>query len=463
MAKPPSSRIFVMAKCAKDFIQSHPALPSTASYLIVKLKIGLLKKFGVNNMYFHVDINSYFATMLQQENPALRNKPLGILKASGRTCVIAASKEAKKYGVKTGCSNYEARQLCPEILFVPAAFELYLSSTKRLSQIFHSLCPKVQIFSLDEAFLDMGDSELLMQKMVGNIRSPDLYHAFARLIQRRIKDDLGEWVSCNVGISHNRLLAKMAGEIGPKGSVSEINQGNLEEVLGKVEFSDVCGVGFALERRLKALGVSHPLQINLLDDDTLFTQFGPFWSKELRKIGEGKETHAFTHPAFTSHMQSVGRTTTGYKLCDNEEQIKKTLLNLLEEVTYKIRHMDLAGRSIGIFLSGDNRVFSKQLRLKYYVRHTNEIFDLLYNRVYKNFKRDFSVIRFGVFVGELKPTRDIPLCLLPSFQKNEKIYQAMDAINDRFGLFTLRPATLSGKVMRPEVTGYLGDKIYHKL
>lgn len=415
-------------------------------------------------MYFHVDINSYFATILQQENPSLREKPLGVLKSSGRTCVIASSLEAKKYGVKTGCSNFEAKRLCPQIIFVPAAFELYLSSTKRLNQIFTSVCPKVHTFSLDEAFLDMRGSQILMRQLLGSeTKEASLTHEFGRLVQRRIKENLGEWVQCNVGISHNRFLAKMAGEIGPKGGVFEINKDNLDNILGSVSFRDVCGVGYRLEKRLKSLGVTTPLQINLLDDDTLLTHFGPFWGVELRRIGLGQETHLFTKEASVNHMQSVGRTTTGFGLCDDEEQIKKTLLNLLEEVTYKVRQMDLAGRGLGIFLSGHNKSWGRQLRLKYYVRHTNEIFDLLYHKLYKSFKRDFPVIRFGMFVFDLKPTSEIPLSLLPCVQKNEKVYKTMDVINNRFGLFTLRPGTLIGKVMRPEVTGYLGDKTFHGL
>ncbi|MCD8526685.1 hypothetical protein LRY65_00525, partial [Candidatus Woesebacteria bacterium] len=82
----------------------------------------------------HVDINSYFATLLQQENPALRGRPVGILKDVGRTCVIAASKEAKKLGVGTGTSAYEAKRLAPEIVFLPAEFARYLDATKRLKK-----------------------------------------------------------------------------------------------------------------------------------------------------------------------------------------------------------------------------------------------------------------------------------------------------------------------------------------
>lgn len=397
--------------------------------------------------------------MLQQENPRLRGQSLGIIKDVGRTCVIAASNEAKKFGIKTGCSTKEAKLLCPQIIFIPVNFDLMLSATHKLKAVFNSLCPQIDIFSLDEAFLDMTGCEIFMRQRMAP--SPAL---FGVLIQKHIQETLGEWVQCNVGISHNKLLAKLASEIAPKGSVFEINEKNLIETLARVHFKDVCGVGYALEKRLGVLGVTTPYQINLLDDATLTEHFGKFWSKELRKIGNGEETHFLTHAKVVDHMQSVGRTITGYKLCDDEVQIRRILLNLLEEATYKLRRMNLSGRGVGLSLHGRHESWGKHITLKYYVRHTNEIFDLIYGRLYKHWKRTFPVIKFGVYIYSLKPTRDIPLSLLPKFQKNERLYETIDEINNRFGLFTLKPCSLlGGTVIRPEVTGFLGDKTFHGL
>src|SRR5258708_2657621 len=397
--------------------------------------------------------------MLQQENPSLRGKPVGVIKDVGRTCIIASSNEAKKLGIKTGCRASDARKFCKDIILVPANFDIMLAATQTLKNLFISLCPAVHVFSLDEAFLDMSGCELLLEQL--HTPTPQ---AFGTLIQERIRETLGEWVQCNVGIAHNKILAKLASEVTPKGTVFEIGRHNLTDVLSRVSFADVCGVGYQLEKRLTALGVSTPYQINLLDDETLREYFGPFWSKELRKIGRGEETHFFTHVPKVDYMQSVGRTITGYKLCDDEEQIRRILLNLLEEATYKLHKMHLSGKGVGISLRGHDQYWGKHLTLKYYVRHTNEIFHLLYGKLYKEWKRTFPIIKFGVYIFDLKPTRDIPLSLLPGFQKNETLYETIDAVNNRFGLFTLRPATLlGGSVIKPEVTGFLGDKTFHGL
>lgn len=402
----------------------------------------------------HVDINSYFATILQQENPALRNKPIGVVKGRGRTCLIAASKEAKRFGVKTGESLIDARVKCPNIIPIQAHFGMYLSCTHKLNAVFQQLAPQPDIFSLDEAFLDLTGCELF---------APDLLE-YGKKVQKLIQKTLGEWVTCNVGIAHNKLLAKMSSEVSPKGSVTQVTSENMDDILASTPFESVCGIGYGLSRKLLRLGVTTPLMINLIDDETLLQYFGPFWSKELRLIGRGEETHFFTRERKVQHMQSVGRTITGYRLEDDEMVIRRVLLNLLEEATYKIRTMKLSGRKIGIQLWGHGHFWSAHRTLQEYVRHSSEIFPVIYNELYKNWKREFKIIKFGVWVSDLKPVEKVQQSLFLESTKREKISEALDAVNNRFGGFTLMPATLLGDTLiRPEVTGFLGDRIYHGL
>ena len=417
----------------------------------------------MDRLIFHVDINSYFATMLQQENPNLRGKVVGVVKSAGRTCIIASSNEAKRVGIKTGCLLKDARKLALGIIVVPAQFDIMLSATRKLKKMFEDFSPSVDVFSLDEVFLDLTGCEKLFA-------SPTEY---AHKIQSRIREVIGEWVQCNVGISHNKLLAKLAGEMAPKGTVFHIDENNLDEILKIAKFRDVCGIGYRLEKRLSVLGAQHPYEINLLDDSTLLEYFGPHWAVELRKIGLGQETHFFTNPARTSwgrgattekdlpYQKSVGRTITGYKLCDDEEQIRRVLLNLLEEATHKLRAMDLSGRKIGISLSGHDQYWGDGKTLSYWVRHTDEIWKLLYDGMYRKWDRTFPVIKFGVWIGDCRPTSVIPQSFLPEWERRETKYTMIDKVNDRFGSFTLYPARLlGGPIIKPEVTGYLGDKVY---
>lgn len=461
----------------------------------------------IKKTILHVDINSYFATLLQQENPNLRGKPIGVVKDIGRTCIIAASKEAKLYGVKTGTTTSDAKQRCPTIQFLAADFDRYLAATQALSALFHHLCPTVYIYSLDEAFLDITDCQSYLY--------PDPL-GFAKTVQSKIKQTLGEWVTCNVGISYNFLLAKLASEIAPKGSVKTIDQVNRDSTLATVNFGDVCGVGFRLERKLQALHVTHPYQIRFLNPTELERWVGSFWQKELFKIAYGEETHHFEllqdtikgyHPKLvedptevmvlrsiqdpignigsnnlsspandqqsinqpapsnqpsTNQMKTVSRSTTTWQLINDENTIRQILLNLSIEVTYKARQMRLTGRQIGIFLSGHGKSWSTHLTLKHLIHHTPEYFHYLYHHLYLSWQRPFPIIKFGVYLSLLQSIDLTPTPLLPSWHQQEKLTQATDALNHRYGLFTLRPASLlnTATILRPEVTGFLGDRTF---
>jgi DNA polymerase IV len=409
--------------------------------------------------FLHIDINSYFATMLQQENPLLRGRPLGVVKDHGRTVMIATSKEAKQYGIKTGITIKEARQLYPQVLPIPAQLNQYLDATKRLKRIFESIAPDVEIYSLDEAFIDITSC---LTHLYSNP-----YH-LAQHIQGLIKQELGEWVTCNIGISHNRLLAKIASEINPPDTIFEINDQNLDGILASVEFRDVCGVGYRLEKKLRRLGITTPYMIRFCSEEELEASVGPFWAKELLKIAYGQEPHHLQRLGQPlDHMKSVGRSITGYKLASNEDQIKRVLYNLTEEVTHKVRQMDLAGRYVSIYLTGSNkagehRSWHAHRTLQYHICHSKPMFEVLYHQLYSPWRRSFSVIKFAVRLGMLEPTAQLTPSLLPEWDKQERLSQAMDAITKRYGLFTLRSGLLTHDdgIIRPEVTGYLGDKQY---
>ncbi len=401
----------------------------------------------------HIDINSYFATLVQQENPKLRGKPVGIIKDVGRTCIIAASKEAKQQGVGTGDRFSDVRHLCPDLILVPASFERYLDATHKLKDIFENISPNVYIYSLDEAFVDISDCKQHLYSDVEHL---------ATHIQESIKKNLGEWVTCNIGISHNRLLAKMASEITPKGTYLIIDQDNLDSVLASVSFKDVCGIGYRLTKKLNKIGITNPFQLRFFSQEDLEPLFGPFWSVELLKIAWGEESHGLSlidRPS--GHMKSVGRSITGYKLCDNEEEIRAILYNLVEEATHKLRRMNLAGRHISIFLSGQNQHYYNHQTLKNPVNTSQQVFEVIYYNLYQQWQRSFRVIKFGVRIGLLQSIKSQQLTLFDDNHYFMKLTQAVDSINHKFGLFTIRSATMINQpIIKPEVTGFLGDGKY---
>lgn len=399
----------------------------------------------------HIDINSYFATILEQENPFLRGKPFGVIKDKGRTCLIAVSKEAKKKGILTGEKKKDALLKCPELITVPATFDRYLDTTKRLKKIFNNISPNVIIYSLDEAFIDISDCRKILY--------PDS-KKLAKKIQDLIKVELGNWVTCNVGIAENKLLAKMASEVSAKGSVKEVTDENKDVLLATTKFADVCGVGYSLSKKLAKFNIFFPYQIRFMSEEELTIIFGSFWAKELHKIAYGKETHLLELTEKKNpHMKSVGRSITGYRLYNDRTEIKNILINLSIEVVHKMRKMNLSGRQVRLGLYGQEKSWKKHITLKNYIDTNAEVIDKI-NHLYNFWKNDFQVIKFAVRVSLLNPKNQNQL--LPDWQKNESIQCALDDINEKYGMFSIHSASTPPvkDLIYPEVTGFFGDKAF---
>jgi nucleotidyltransferase/DNA polymerase involved in DNA repair len=253
----------------------------------------------------------------------------------------------------------------------------------------------------------------------------------------------------------------MAGETGPKGSITQITQNNIDHYLATTAFADTCGIGYRLEKRLRAVGVENLYQIHLLTDEELQHSFGPYWSGQLRKMSQGEEPDLFQRIDINPFMKSVGRSITGYKLCDDELRIKQVLYNLVIEVTSKARQLGLSGRQISVYLNGEERYWYDHVTLPSYTNQTKEMFELVYEHLYKNWERSFKVIKFGVRLSMLQPEQRVLTPFWKAWQRRQKLEKALDKVTAKYGLFTLQPASLlGGALIRPEVTGWLGDKNY---
>ncbi len=409
----------------------------------------------LSQIILHIDINSYFATMLQQKYPHLRGIPLGVVKDHGRQCIIAASKEAKLAGIKTGSSASDAQKLCPHLQLVPAEFDFYLDSTQRLKSLFESLSPQVEIFSLDEAFIDLTPCHRYLHPHP---------HQFAQQVQLQIQHTLGEWVTCNIGISYNRFLAKLASEVSPKGSITTITPQNQDQFVSQADYADICGIGPRLAHKLISLNLTNLYAVHFVSDQFLSHHFGPFWSVQIRRMSQGLEPHFFSLIDHNPYMKSVGRSITGFHLTQDSHHIKAILYNLTQEVIFKIRKMHLAGRQVHLGLYGGNRPdtrhsFHRHITLKHFLSHTSEMFYYIYHYLYPTWDQSFPIIKFAVSLNLLKPITHLPLSLLPNHQKSERLHQALDQIWQKHGLYSVTSALLTNRpIIHPEVTGFLGDK-----
>ena len=150
---------------------------------------------------------------------------------------------------------------------------------------------------------------------------------------------------------------------------------------------------------------------------------------------------------------------------DDEASIKRVLYNLTREVIYKVRRMNLAGRRVGVGLWGSDYMtqlsWHDHLTLSSYVNHTQEMFEIIWDKLYADWQRQFKPIKFRVSLSLLESSGKINQPLLPSWHQNEALEQALDQISHKYGLFTVRSGLLAkDKIIKPEVTGFLGDKAF---
>ncbi len=409
----------------------------------------------------HADLNSFFATAEQQANPALRGKPVGVVKARGRSCIIAASVEAKRKGVGTGSRTYDARKLCPEIILVPADFSKYEYISRKFIDICSSYSPLCEVFSLDECFIDVTETE----KFWGNAFN------IAFDIKKRLRE-VGDYLTCSVGISHNKLLAKLASEqIKPDG-LFWITHDNMLEVLDKSKLMEICGLGWGLYSHLTSLGINDFAKLRKQSLPFLYKHFGPYWSLHLYNVARGIDNSPLVGLDSIPDAKSVGRTYTAHRILESRSEIYKVTRNLCEEAAEKARAMRLCGRYVGFCLRTSPRQWSGNLKsdaeakswyghktLASYINTGQDLF-----RVCKQIADEWqpkNIIFCGVTLGMLTASRHQPVPLFDEERRRVRLVSSVDRINSRFGHYTVFPGQLLGMpIVMPEVTGYFGDKSY---
>lgn len=227
-----------------------------------------------------LDFNSYFASVEQQLNPRLRGRPVAVLPVLAETtCCIAASYEAKRRGVKTGTPVSEARRLCPDIVFVQARPRVYVEMHQRLMQVVDSVIPLGEVLSIDE----------VMCELTGTWQAEAVAVARAREVKRRLLDEVGECLTCSVGIAPNRFLAKIASNMQKPDGLTVIRESDLPEVLFGLALTDLHGVAGAMQARLERAGITTVEALCRADRATLRRVWGGIEGERMYERLRGRE------------------------------------------------------------------------------------------------------------------------------------------------------------------------------
>ncbi|HET7713483.1 MAG TPA: DNA polymerase IV [Patescibacteria group bacterium] len=401
-----------------------------------------------DRIILHVDMNSYFATVEQQANPFLRGKPIAVTGSPyTRTVVGASSIEAKRYGVKTGMSFPEAIKLCPQIIRVVSDPDKYAETTKRFIKILERYTPLVEVFSIDEAYLDITDT-------ADRFGSPV---EVAKRLKQDIRRECGEWVSCSVGIAHNKLLAKLGGELHKPDGLTVITPGNLSQIYASTPIDKACGIGFALTPKLNEMGIKTLSQLGETPLPILVGKFGSYGYK-LKDIGLGVDESEIRPYYQPDTIKSIGHQFTFLKDTRDLGEISRMLFKLSELVASRARAQGKLGKTLHLwFRSAAFHSYGRQITLP---NHTQDGMAIYFgvSRIWQEAAFTAPIRLVGVTLSNLRDEAPQQLTLLPDLNLRGKIIEVMDRINDKFGAFTVQQASLLGSVrMKRNMNGYGSD------
>ncbi len=381
----------------------------------------------MDRIILHVNLDAFFASVEQQINPVLRGKPIAVSGAGKRTVVAAASYEARTWGVKTGMSIYEARRHCPELIFVIGNNNKYIDASVKIITILKDFSPLMEVFSIDEAFLDITGS----QRLFG---SPE---TVSRLIKQRIKEELG--LTCSIGLAPNKLLAKLASGMEKPDGLVRIRPEEVGTLLDKLPVTKLCGIGEKLTEHLSLLGIRSAGDLGRVPEGILTKKFGVI-GHTLHLMGLGTDESSVVPYQQEPEAKSVGHSTTLERNISGEQQILSVLWRLSEMVGRRMRREGFSGRTIALTVRyEDFYTLTKRRTLRRYINSGQEIFEGA-GRIFQSIVHRKAVRLLGVSVTNLSHCSQLPL--FEEEKKRLRISRAMDRINDRWGEFTITWAGL---------------------
>ncbi|MFO7765922.1 MAG: DNA polymerase IV [Pelovirga sp.] len=376
----------------------------------------------------HIDMNAFFASVEQQSNPALRGRPVAVVGSQQRTIILAASYEARPFGVKTGMTLHEARQRCPHLQMVCANNRLYTNVSQRMIQLFQDYTPLVEVFSVDEAFLDVTGS-------LGLYGSPV---KIAHLIKTRLKTHLG--LTCSIGIAPNKLLAKLASDMHKPDGLTLIDESEVAAVLADLPVGELCGIGKKTEEKLKRLGITTCGALGRAPLSLLKGHFGVV-GEQLVMMGRGVDERPVISPDQEAEVKTVSHSMTLRQDISDREAISRFLLQLSEMVGRRVRRYGVSGRTVTLVLRyADFTTFSRQQRQGQAIFRSDQIFKAAMN-ILEGQVLTQPIRLLGIRLAALE-RREQQLLLLPEDQRKEALTASLDEVNDRFGEFAVMPGNL---------------------
>ena len=382
----------------------------------------------MDRIILHIDMDAFFISVEQRDNPALMGKPAAVCGSLSRSVVTSATYEARPFGIRAGMSTQEAKRRCPQLILVEGNHSKYTETSARIFSILKEFTPLVEVASIDEAYLDITQSLLLFQ-------SP-FY------ITKSIKDKIrqSEQLTCSIGVAPNKLLAKLGSGLKKPDGLVVIRKDDVREILEDLPVSKLYGIGPKLAEALNSIGIFACGQLGRFPIDVLTKRFGVIGDR-LHEMGLGLDDSPVIPFDEEEDAKSISHSLTLEEDTSDPKMLRKVMLQLSERVSRRMRRDGFYGKRIAITVRySDFFTFSKQKTFSKWMNSGNEIFRHAF-QIFESIPHPKPIRLLGVGMSQLKKE----WCQLDLFEKKDKkdnLLKAMDRVNERFGDWTLTWAGL---------------------
>ncbi|HVN93987.1 MAG TPA: hypothetical protein VMT38_09835 [Terracidiphilus sp.] len=398
--------------------------------------------------WLFVDLNSYFASVEQQVRPELRGRPVGVVPMmADTTCCIAASYEAKAFGVRTGTIVADAKRMCPEIVLVEGRHEIYTEYHHRVVEAVESCVPVTAVCSIDE----------MACRLMGRERPLRAALDLGMRVKRTIREKVGECLRSSVGLATNRYLAKVASDMEKPDGLVALPLDILPEALRQLTLRDLPGIGAQTEKRLNEKGIRTMDDLLALDREKTGEIWGSVWGERLFHWLEGEDFEM----SELEHQKSISHSHVLAPEMRTAEGAWSVAHKLLHKAAMRLRAGGLWASHIGLAIGfavprGQNMPVSRfgaptrgwRSEIKLHECQDNQTLIAALRRLWESrpsggeYEHPYFI---GVQLNNLIPDRLHTLALFDGLEEEQsrtRLNATMDQINDKYGMSTLAPAAM---------------------
>ena len=401
----------------------------------------------MNRTILHSDCNCFYASVELLHHPELRGKPVAVGgdPEARHGIVLTADYTAKRRGVKTGMTLWQAKQVCPDIIFLPPRMDLYLRFSRMAQEIYAEYTDKREPYGIDESWLDVTDSVSL---------KGDGYH-IAQEISNRMKKELG--ITVSVGVSFNKIFAKLGSDYKKPDAITTMNKDEYRDKAWPLPVSDLLYVGSATNNKLRGIGIRTIGDLARTEESLLVRKLGKMGSI-LWAFANGYDESPVKLENTSAPIKSVGNSTTTPKDMETDEDVKIVLYILAESVAARLRENGFRCRTVEISIRDKDLFhFSKQVKLPNASNITREIAEAGYKLYKESYRLPADEKELKNSRQELyqKPLRSIGIRgtdLVTDYfweqldmfmdpqarEKQMKVDAAVDNIRKRFGFYSIQ-------------------------